>query len=198
MLQKLLFHDEHIEVVAVRLGHIQIIRGQILGAFARNDGSGRFQIPLMVGVDVLGVVCLDEIVAFFGQHHVGGRQDRAQFLVTDDAAFLGGEAAFAATGKITAVMHNADIVGINVVRGPVQAGQLTEICVALRDIFAGIIADIADGRMDGMAHLYRQIHRIIRHPVRFMRCYDNGGLQYSLPALKYFPILFHIMGLLNL
>ena len=81
-------------------------------------------------------------------------------------------------------MHDTDIVGINVVRCPVQARQLTEICVALRDIFAGIIADIADGRVDGMAHLYRKIHRVLRHPVRFMRCYDNGGLQCVLPPMS--------------
>ena len=44
----------------------------------------------------------------------------------------------------------------------------------------------AAGRVDGMAHLYRKVHRVIRHPVRFMRCYDNGGLQCVLPALHTF------------
>ena len=49
MLQQLLLHDEHVEVVAVGLGHIHVIGGQILRAFARNDGAGRREIPLAVG-----------------------------------------------------------------------------------------------------------------------------------------------------
>ena len=40
VLQKFLLHDEHVEVVAVGLRHIQVIRGQVLGTFARNDGAG--------------------------------------------------------------------------------------------------------------------------------------------------------------
>ena len=78
--------------------------------------------------------------------------------MADDAVLLGRKAALFPAGEITAVMHDTDIVGINVVRCPVQACQLTEICVALRDIFARIIADITAGRVDGMAHLHRQIH----------------------------------------
>ena len=121
-------------------------------------------------------------MAFLGQHHVGGGQDGAQFLVADDPALFGIEDAFFAAGKIAAVMHDTDIIGINVVRRPVQTGQLTEIGVALRDILARIIADITAGRVDGMAHLHRQIHRIVRHPVRLMCCYNDRCLQSGLPA----------------
>ena len=85
----------------------------------------------MVGVDVLGVVGLDKIMALFGQHHVGGSQDGAKLLVADDAALFGIKDAFFAAGEVAAVMHDADIIGINVVRCPVQAGQLAEIGVAL-------------------------------------------------------------------
>ena len=174
------------EVVAVGLGHIQGIRGQVLGAFARNDGAGHLQILLVMGVDILGVVRLNKIVALLRQDDVRRSQNAAELLMADDTRLLVRKAAFAAAGKIAAVMHDTDIIGIDVVRRPVQARQLAEICVALRDIVAGIIADIAAGRVDGMAHLYRKVHRVIRHPVRFMRCYDNGGLQCVLPALHTF------------
>ena len=197
MLQKFLLHDEHVEVVAVGLGHIQVIRGQVLGAFARNDGAGHLQILLVMGVDILGVVRLNKIVALLRQDDVRRSQNAAELLMADDTRLLVRKAAFAAAGKIAAVMHDADIIGIDVVRRPVQARQLAEICVALRDIVAGIIADIAAGRVDGMAHLYRKVHRVIRHPVRFMRCYDNGGLQCVQPALYTFPTLFRLF-LLNL
>ena len=189
MLQQLLFHDKHIEMVAMRLGHIHIIRRQILRAFACDDGAGCGQVPLVMGVDILGIVGLNEIVPFLRQYNVGCSQNGAQLLMADDAILFGGKAAFSAAGKIAAVMHNTDIVRIYIVCCPVQAGQLTEIGISLRNILAGVIADIADSRVDGVSHLYRQIHGVIRHPVRFMRCYDNGGLQCVLPALRSFPIL---------
>ena len=178
--QQLPLHDEHVEVVAVGLGHIQVVGGQVLGTFAGDDGPGDLQVLLVVGMDVLGVVGLDIIVPLLGQNDVGGGQDAAQLLMPDDPLPLGGEAVLAA-GEVAAVVDKADVVGVDVLPGPVQAGEFAEIPVAVGDVFAGVVAHIADVRVDGMAHLYRQIHGIVRHPVGLMRRYDDLRFQLGSP-----------------
>ena len=134
-----------------------------------------------MSMTILAIIGFNKIVALFRQHNIGGGQNSVEFLVADDPTLFAFKTVQAA-GKVTAVMHDADIIGIQVFGRPVQARQLAEICVALRDIVAGIIADIAAGRVDGMTHLYRQVHGVFRYPVRFMCCYDDRCLQSVFPA----------------
>ena len=130
VLQQFLFHHEHIEVMAVRFGHVGVIRRQILRAFALDDGAGHPQVLFMVGVDILGIIGFNKIVALFRQHNIGGGQNSVEFLVADDPTLFALKTVQAA-GKVTAVMHDADIIGIQVFGRPVQARQLAEIAVAL-------------------------------------------------------------------
>ena len=84
----------------------------------------------MVGVDILGIIGFNKIVALFRQHNIGGGQNSVEFLVADDPTLIALKTVQAA-GKVTAVMHDADIIGIQVFGRPVQARQLAEIAVAL-------------------------------------------------------------------
>ena len=130
VLQQFLFHHEHIEVMAVRFGHVGVIRRQILRTFALDDGAGHPQVLFMVGVDILGIIGFNKIVALFRQHNIGGGQNSVEFLVADDPTLFALKTVQAA-GKVTAVMHDADIIGIQVFGRPVQTRQLAEIAVAL-------------------------------------------------------------------
>ena len=61
-----------------------------------------------------------------GQDDIGVLQDFGQLVAGDDPLLFGCEAT-AAAGKIAAVVHQADKVGVHIVNRPIQAGQLAEI-----------------------------------------------------------------------
>ena len=95
-----------------------------------GDGAGHPQVLFMVGVDILGIIGFNKIVALFRQHNIGGGLNSVEFLVAADPTLFALKTVQAA-GKVTAVMHDADIIGIQVFGRPVQARQLAEIAVAL-------------------------------------------------------------------
>lgn len=74
--------------MAVRFGHVGVIRRQILRAFALDDGAGHPQVLFMVSVDILGIIGFNKIVALFRQHNIGGGQNSVEFLVADDPTLL--------------------------------------------------------------------------------------------------------------
>lgn len=112
--------------MAVRFGHVGVIRRQILRAFALDDGAGHPQVLFMVGVDILGIIGFNKIVALFRQHNIGGGQNSVEFLVADDPTLFALKTVQAA-GKVTAVMHDTDIIGIQVLAAqyrPVSSQKL--------------------------------------------------------------------------
>ena len=59
-------------------------RAEVVHGFALDDGAGHPQVLFMVGVDILGIIGFNKIVALFRQHNIGGGQNSVEFLVADD------------------------------------------------------------------------------------------------------------------
>lgn len=124
----------------VRFGHVKIICGQILRTLAFNDGARYLQVLFVMRMNVLGVVCFNVVMPFTGQNDIGRCQNSVQFFVSDDTALLGSKTILTA-GKIAPIVHNSDIIGIQIFPGPVQTGQLTEIPV-FSEIFSPVSSPV--------------------------------------------------------
>ena len=138
-----------------------------------QDFPGCVQILFVVGVDVLGVVGLDKIVALPGQHHSRVFQNGPQVIPRKDPG-LSGPKGF--PREIPAVMAQAQVVAVQVLPGPVKGGKLAEGFVLFRYMPPRIVVEHIRNRvcMQSGACLHILIDAVIALPIGLVAGHHDG------------------------
>ena len=85
-------------------------------------------------------------------------------------------------GEVAAVVGKAHIVCVQVLPGPVNPRQFAERRVFFGDILPGIVPGKPQIQIFScLAHMKRQIHGVLRHPVGLVGSYDYPDLHSSFP-----------------
>ena len=84
-------------------------------------------------------------------------------------------------GEIPAVVHQSQIIALNVLPAPVQTGQFAVSDIAGTDVVAFIIPLESIVRLPGRTDKNRQVQRVIRYRTGFMRS-DQDNVLHSAPS----------------
>lgn len=156
---------------------------KVPGIFFFYNLAGFVEMLDVMRVIVVRIERLDKIVALPWHKHFVSAEHRLQLIigqnmieyVAPDAGFLR-----SAPAEIPAVVHESDIIRVDVLPSPVQSRQLAEMRISTRDVIADVVLEIAEIEFtaglilrNGRAHLERQINRVTRHTVNLMRRDDD-------------------------
>ena len=126
----------------------------------------------MVRMGILAVAGFDIVIAFLRQQNRRLFQEFLCFIRCENTIpFVASERGMP-SGKMAAVVAEADGIRVQVLPGPVQAGELAEGRVLPADAFPGAVTGIGERLMKRCSDLKRQIERICRHAV-FLVCGNN-------------------------
>lgn len=104
-------------------------------------------------------------------------QELLPFFFSQNLIFLGFDIVDFFAREIAAVMDKPQVIGIQVLPGPVKARQFTKMRILGADIVTRIVGRIANRSFAFGTDMDRQINRIRRHPVLFVSCNDNFNRQ---------------------
>ena len=79
--------------------------------------------------------------------------------------------------EVAAVVHEADIIRLEVLPRPVDGRELAVVRVLRADVVAGVVARVAEVEVRGQRppHMDGQVGRVPRHPVRLVRGDHNSN-----------------------
>lgn len=166
-------HDEHVKHVGPRAVHDFFKGRQVFGTLFLDDRFRQVQAFAVMGMVVVGAVRFD--VVFPLVRHDDGMlgQEGLPFFFRKDLFLLPFDVPDFLAREITAVMDEAKVIGIEVLPGPVQARQFTEMRILGANVLTRVVRRITDRILPFGTDMDRNIHRIRRHPVFFMGSNDD-------------------------
>ena len=166
-------HDEHVEHVGPGAVHDFFKGRQVFGALFLNDRFRQVQAVAVMGVVVVGTVRFD--VVFSLVRHDDGMlgQESLPFFFREDLFLLPFDVPDFFAREIAAVMDKTKVIGIEVLPGPVQARQFTEMRIPGADVVPRVVRRIADRILPFGTDMNGKVHRIRRHPIFFMGGNDD-------------------------
>lgn len=166
-------HDEHVEHVGPCAVHDFFKGRQVFGTLFLDNRFRQVQAFAVMGVVVVGAVRFD--VVFPLVRHDDGMlgQEGLPFFFRKDLFLLPFDVPDFFAREITAVMDKAKVIGIEVLPGPVQTRQFTEMRILGADVLARVVRRITDRILPFGTDMDGNIHRIRRHPVFFMGSNDD-------------------------
>ena len=160
------FHDEHIQDVEGAAAHDCLEGVAVAGVFLGDDLLHLVQVFLVVGVLVLAADGLDVVAPFLGKDDVVFGKDRFVVSPLKDGVFLFldvfGAGVFA---EVAAVVAQADVVGPEVLPGPVEAGEFAVVGVFDGNIVPGVVGCVGKGILAFGADVEGHVYIVCRHPV---------------------------------
>ena len=127
----------------------------------------------MVGMVIMGTVRFNVVFPLIWNDDRMLRQELLPFFFCQYLVFLGFNVMDLFTRKIAAIMDKPQIIGIQVLPGPVKTRQFTKMRVFTADVITSVVRRIANRSFTFSPNMNRQINRIRRHPVLFVSCNDD-------------------------
>lgn len=166
-------HDEHVKHVGPRAVHDFFKGRQVFGALFPNNHFRQVQAFAVMRVVVVGAVRFDVVFPLVRHDDRMLGQEGLPFFFREDLFLLRFDVPDFFAREITAVMDETKVIGIEVLPGPVQARQFTEMRILGADVLTRVVQRITDRILPFGTDMDRQIHRIRWHPVFFMGGNDD-------------------------
>lgn len=174
---KVTAHDKHVEHMSPGPIHDFFKGRQVFRTLLLDDLFRHIQPFPMVGMVIMGTVRFNVVFPLIRNDDRMLRQKLLPFFFRQNLVFLGFNVMDLFTRKIAAVMDKSQIIGIQVLPGPVKARQFTKMRVFTADVIACVVRRIANRGFAFSPDMNRQINRIRRHPVLFVSCNDDFDRQ---------------------
>ncbi len=167
---EVLAHDKHIEHVRPGAVHDEVIGRHVVGIELLHDLPRDREAFGMMGVQVMALVALDVVSPLVG--HDDGCLGEELFPVGRGQHLLAFRPAVMdfLIREVAAVVHEACVVRLKILPRPIDGRELTVVRVLLADVVTRVIPRIAEVEilMQCLAHMYRKICIIVRHPIRLV------------------------------
>ncbi len=171
------FHDEHVEDMEGAAAHDSLEGVAVAGVFLGDDLLDFIQVFFVVGVLVLAPHGLDVVAPFPGKDDVVFGEEGFVVFPVKDGGFLFLDVFGADVfSEVAAVVAEADVVGGQVLPGPVEAGEFAVVGVFAGNVVAGVVGGVGEGFFPFGAYVEGHVYVFRRHPVFFVGGDEDGDV----------------------